>query len=395
MKQKRVLIPGGKTSDWALVDAAHKLGLYVITSGYDKNAPAHKFSDEYVCADYSDKNAMLELAKSKEIDYMCSSANDISMVTTAYVCEKIGLPGHDSYEIALEIHHKDRFKKLSKKLNLHVPDGMWFDNESEALEYALSKDYKLIIKPSDLVGGNGVSTASSPDEKKAAISKAFNLSLGKTIVIEKFITGTSHSFSAFLVDGKIAFYYSDNEYSFYKPFYVSTSAGPADNIESVKDILISDSEKLAQYLNLVDGRFHIQYILGNDGMPYILEITRRTSGDLYSVPESSSLGINTPDWVMKAECGISCKDYPKGIIQKGFYGRHCIFALENKNVKNIFLDDELENHVYKKLMLWQPGKTYHDNCAGLLFWKFDSHEQVLKIINRIKELIKFEFYDTI
>ena len=395
MEQKKILIPGGKTSDWALVNAAHRLGFYVITSGYDKNAPAHKYSDEYVCADYSDKNAMLELAQSKNIDYMCSSANDISMVTTSYVCEKIGLPGHDPYEITLELHHKDRFKKLAQKLNIHVPEGMWFDNESEALNYALSKNYKLIVKPSDLVGGNGVSVASNPDEKKSAISKAFKLSLGKTIVIEKFISGTSHSFSAFIVDGKIAFYYSDNEYSFYKPFYISTSAGPADKIENVKDILISDSEKIAQYLNLVDGRFHVQYILGNDGMPYILEITRRSSGDLYSVPESSSLGINTPDWVMKAECGISCKDYPRGITQKGFYGRHCIFALDDRKVKNIYLDKELEKHVYKNIMLWQQGKSYHDTCAGLLFLSFASREQALNIIQRIKDLVIFEFYDII
>ena len=38
------LIPGGKYSDLALVNAAHRLGLYVITAGTHKDAPAHKFA---------------------------------------------------------------------------------------------------------------------------------------------------------------------------------------------------------------------------------------------------------------------------------------------------------------------------------------------------------------
>ena len=51
MGQKRILIPGGKFSDWALVNAAHRLGMYVITSGNDAKAPAHQFADKYVPAD--------------------------------------------------------------------------------------------------------------------------------------------------------------------------------------------------------------------------------------------------------------------------------------------------------------------------------------------------------
>ena len=68
MERKRVLIPNGNYSDWALINAAHRQGLYVIVSGLNEDAPGNKFADEYIKADYSDKEAMLQLAKEKKID---------------------------------------------------------------------------------------------------------------------------------------------------------------------------------------------------------------------------------------------------------------------------------------------------------------------------------------
>ena len=67
MERKKILIPGGKYSDLALVNAAHRLGLYVITAGTHADAPAHKFADEYCCVDYSDKEAMLQLTRRSTI----------------------------------------------------------------------------------------------------------------------------------------------------------------------------------------------------------------------------------------------------------------------------------------------------------------------------------------
>ena len=216
-----------------LVEAAHKLGLFVITSGNDRLAPAHQFADQYICADYSDKEAILKIAKENKIDYMCSNANDLGLITTVYVCEQLGLPGHDSYETTLRLHHKDSFKEIARRLQLHVPEGKSFESSEEALAFADSLDYKVIIKPIDLVGGTGISTAETHEEKAAAIDKAIQASRGKRIVIERFVEGTAHSMSSYLVGKKVANYYCDNEYILGKPFKISTSAGPATGFAKV------------------------------------------------------------------------------------------------------------------------------------------------------------------
>ena len=389
------MIPGGNASELQIINAAHRLGLYVITSGSNKYAPAHQFSDEYVEADFSDREWMLTVAREKQIDYMCSNSNDIGLLSTAYVCEKLGLPGHDSYETTLKLHHKDRFKQLAKKLQLHVPEGESFADRAAAIDYAISRQYKVIIKPIDLVGGNGVSVADTKDAIISGIDKAFRDSLNKRIIIERFVEGTAHSLSTYIENQKVINYYSDNEYTLGKAFKISTSEGPATDFDLVRDILISDAEKVAEELKLVDGTLHMQYLM-HDGRPYILEMTRRTCGDLYSVPESYALGFNTVDWKLRAECGMSIHDMPR-TKQQGFYGRHCIVGPKCGITDGIVLDKELERCVLQK-WLWGSYGFQINNCKndilGLLFFKFESKEQAKSVVRNINQMIDVHYLES-
>ena len=109
-KKKKILIPGGNASELQLINAAHRLGLYVITSGNNKRAPAHQFADEFIPADFSDREWMLSIARENQVEYMCSNSNDIGLISTAYVCEQLGLPGHDSFDTTLRLHHIHFFR---------------------------------------------------------------------------------------------------------------------------------------------------------------------------------------------------------------------------------------------------------------------------------------------
>ena len=210
MAQKRILIPGGKFSDWALVNAAHRLGLYVITSGTHRNAPAHQFSDEYVYADYSDKEAMLQLAKDKKIDYMCSCANDFGMLSTAYVCEKLGLPGHDSYETTWTIHHKDTFKPIAKKLGLHSPVSTVFSDKAEAIEFIKDAGKLMIVKPSDNVASIGVSVPRTEAEIEKTIELAFEKSKNHMVLVEPFVQGFVATVTSIIINQEVVAFFANS-----------------------------------------------------------------------------------------------------------------------------------------------------------------------------------------
>ena len=105
---KKMLLLGGSHAEIPMIQAAKKMGYYVITSGNQVDGLGHPYGDKYVQADFSDKEAILQLAKKEQVDAICSGCNDFACLTAAYVAEKLGSPGHDSYENAIKIHHKDK-----------------------------------------------------------------------------------------------------------------------------------------------------------------------------------------------------------------------------------------------------------------------------------------------
>ena len=250
MKDK-VLILNGSHSELTLIEELKKLGKYVIATGNISDAYGNQYVDEYVRADYSDMEKILDIAREKQITGVVSCANDFGIITASYIAEKMNLKGHDSYETTVLLHQKDLFKEFALSNKMQVPFSQKFESFDEALEYKEKLNYPVIVKPVDLTGGKGVSKVENSKQYESAIRLAFERSRKKVVVVEQYIEGTYHSFSTFLVDKKVIAWFSDNEYSNVYRFFVDTSAGPADYIDEVKDILIKQAEIAAEKLNLV------------------------------------------------------------------------------------------------------------------------------------------------
>lgn len=116
----------------------------------------HYPPDGYIPADYSDKEAVLRLVKENGIERIVSCANDFGVITAAYVAEKMGWPGHDTYENATLLHQKDLFKSFIQKLGIRNPKSIAFDDVTAALEFTRYTSYPIIVKATDLTGGKGI-----------------------------------------------------------------------------------------------------------------------------------------------------------------------------------------------------------------------------------------------
>lgn len=393
MLRKKLLILNGSHSDIPLIRAGKQLGFHVITTGNNPNLIGHKYSDEFHAADFSDMDEILRLSRKLEIDAICSCANDFGAITASYVAEKMGLPGHDSYKTSLILHHKDQFKKFSLENKIPTPYARSFDDMNIAMASIDNFSFPLIIKPVDLTGGKGISTIHSKKGFPEAIKKAFDLSPAKRIVIEEFIEGTQHSFSTFILKGKVVFYFSDNEYSYLNPYLVSTSAAPASNIEKVAGRLLEVTEKIVKILSLGNGVFHIQYLLSGN-TPTIIEITRRCSGDLYPYPVDYATNLDWASWIVKAEAGMDCSNFPT-VIQKGYCGRHCIMSPQNGVVKDVKIEESIQHNIYDKLLWWKEGDlidNYLVQKLGIVLLRFESMEEMRCKIENINNLIRVECY---
>ena len=123
MKQKRIMLLGGLRYLLPVIDVAHKLGHYVITCDYLPHNIAHKYSDEYCNVSIIDREAVLAVAREKQIDGIMSFAVDPGVTTAAYVAEQMNLPQAGPYESICILQNKDRFRKFLAEHGFNVPQA--------------------------------------------------------------------------------------------------------------------------------------------------------------------------------------------------------------------------------------------------------------------------------
>jgi len=291
--------------------------------------------------------------------------------------------------VAQVIHYKDRYREFASRHDIATPRALGFSSKQDALKGIHALSFPVIIKPVDLTGGKGMSTITTMEEADAALEKAFAISRMKRVVVEEFINGSRHGFSAFLVDGKIVFYFSDNEHYFLNPYMVSAASAPGLVPETAKKKLCADSEKIASLLSLKTGIFHIQYIL-REQEPVIIEICRRAPGDLYVRFVEIATGVDYASWIVKSAAGLNCR----GLTQaepKGFFTRHCVMSASAGKVKDVVFDQSIENNIVEKFMWWKHGDVISDVLTakcGIVFFQFSSSDEMMEKTERMQELIR-------
>lgn len=386
--KKKLLIAGGGYADIPLIKAAKKLGYHVITSGNRPGELGHKESDEYHAADFSDPEAMLELAINLKIDAICSCSNDFSATSSAYVAECLGLPGHDTYETAQLIHHKDSYREFALSSGIPTPKARGFDDIKSALLAIKGFQLPVIVKPVDLTGGKGISKINDISEVKQALEKAFAISKSKRIIIEEFVVGSRHGFSAFLREGKVVFHFSDNEHYYLNQYMVSAASTPSVVPAEVIDLLIHQTEKIASLLSLKTGVFHVQFIL-HDNQPIIIEICRRPPGDLYTQFVEHATGVDYASWIVKSSAGLDCSSLSQKEVN-GFMVRHVVMAGQIGRLKGIVIDSDIKKNIIDEFMWWKSGDpidNYLTAKFGIVFFKFDSMEEMLCKVDNLQSLI--------
>ena len=385
---KKILIAGGSYGDIPTIKTAKINGFCVITSGNNKKELGHLYSDEYCPADYSDKDELLKISRSLGIDYIVPACHDLSMVSCAYVAEQLSLPGYDSYETTLRLHHKNMFRKLADEIGLKSPASYPLSSLDEVADLYGKISQKNIVKPIDSGGGRGITVIGTEEELLPAVRYAFENSKAGKVVVEEFVDGTLHSFSSFIRKQKVIFCYCDNEYSSVNKYGVATSSAPCQHSDRLTDSLIAETEKTAKYLNLSDGLLHLQYIFNGDQFK-IIEFTRRMPGDWYFYPVNLSTGINYPYWYLQGFIGNE-PDHLAPVKQQGFYSRHCLMAQKNGIIEETHIGREIEKNIVDKYVWARVGdliNNYMYQKLGLFFLQYESFAEMEDKTANINDLI--------
>ena len=395
MKQKKLMLLGGLRYLLPVIEAAHKLGIYVITCDYLPDNIAHKYSDEYRNVSIVDKEAVLAVARELQIDGIMSFAVDPGVVTAAYVQEEMGLPGNP-YESVCILQNKDRFRNFLTKHGFNVPKAKGFSSIAEALAEAYWYPWPAIVKPTDSAGSKGVTKVNRLEDLEPALKVAFEHSLSGRVIVEEFIEkqGCSSDSDCFSVDGQLKFVsfsaqrFDENAPNPYTP---SAYSWPSTFTKEQEAELTSEIQRLLTSLGMRTSIYNIETRVGTNGKPYIMEVSPRGGGNRLAEMIRFATGVDLITNAVRAAVGEEVIE----VEQKPYDGHWAEVVLHSDKdgiFHELLIDASVFNAKVIETDLWvKPGDCVREfrganDAIGTLVLNFASESE---LVSALKELTRW------
>jgi len=378
-KEKKLLLLGGIRYLIPVIEAAHELGLYVITCDNVTDNFAHKFSDEYHNVSIVDKKAVLKLAKNLKIDGIMSFAVDPGVLTAAYVAEELGLPGCP-YQSVKILQNKALFRKFLTKNKFTVPTAKGYTKRHIPSQDIAKFHFPVIVKPVDSAGSKGVTKVNQEEELTQAIDVALSYSISGQFIIEDFIekNGFSSDTDCFSVNGEMKFYSFSNQYfdaNAANPYTPAAYSWPSTiSCKNQKELKI-ELQRLIQLLDLGTSVYNVEVREGIDGKAYIMEVSPRGGGNRLSEMLKHATNIDLIENAIKAAIGeksiiVTQNDY------NGYWAEVILHANLDGYFERVVIDKDIKKKYVIELDLWvKNGDKVHEfqaanDAIGTLILKF-------------------------
>lgn len=352
-----------------------KKGHDVWVVGNDPNETLAKMANNYVNLDYSDEKTLAAFIQQHKFDFLVPGCTDASYVS----CAKIGgglLQGIDTLENTLILNLKDEFKAVAERLRIPTPKKL-------SKEEAVLQD-SIIIKPVDSFSGRGVKVLHHPSDKTliAALDDAIKLSGSRKAIIEEYKSCQLYSYSCFIRAGKVDIGFFVQEDGGVNPFSVDTSKVVENMPSKIKESLRLDVERIAGDLCLVDGLVHLQFL--SDGDEYwVIEITRRCPGDIYSLLIEFSTGYNYAASYVAPFVGENFNSQ-FAFSDRKYIVRHTITS----GGEQVFWGLQLHRNINLKLFVplvisGEPMGLGFNNRIGVMFLESDSEVDLEEVYGKL------------
>lgn len=397
MKQKKLMLLGGIRYLLPVIKAAHEQGYYVITADYVPDNIAHQYSDEYVNVSIIDKEAVLKVAREKEIDGIMSFGVDPGVVSASYVQEQMGLPSFGPHESVVILQNKDKFRTFLTENSFNVPWAKGFDNIEDALKESYWYSWPLIVKPTDSAGSKGVTRVDNINELRPALEYAFKYSISGHVIVEEFIEkqGCSSDTDSYAQDGVLKFVsFSAQRFDAEatNPYTPAAYSWPSTFTKEEEDYLTSEIQRLITLLKLKTAVFNIEVRVGTNGKPYIMELTPRGGGNRLCEMLRYATGVDMITAITRAIVG----DEPALIEQKPYNGHWAeiiLHADKDGEFVGLQIDPSLPAEVIEKDLWVKTGDFVHgfeaaNDAIGTLVLRFDNADDLEKAITNQEKWLK-------
>lgn len=211
---------------------------------------------------------------------------------------------------------RERFDKILEQCDIKRPQGGTVFNVEDALVMANQLSYPVLVRPSYVLGGQGMAIVNNDDEMNEYMRIINLVEQEHPILVDKYLRGVELEVDA-VCDGDDILIPGIMEHLERAGVHSgdSISIFPAYIPEKIRDIIIDYTRKLAFSLGVI-GLVNIQFILFNDEV-YVIEVNPRSSR---TVPYISKVtGIPIVDIATRIMLGAKLNDFSYGT---GLYARY-------------------------------------------------------------------------
>ena len=277
---------------------------------YNPSAPAIEFADEYYECSLIDVGGVLKAAKEFRADGITCGAADVGVLTAAYVCKDLNLPGL-SIETATRVKDKSAMIQAFQSCNVAHPAYQVVASVSETIQI----DFPVITKPVDNSGSRGINIAHNEMELKPALQNSFSYSKAGRVIVEEYLDGPEVSVEILIQDGEPYVLQVTDKITSGAPHFIETghsqpSQLPPLDVEAIKNLAYN----AAKAVGIKDGCGHADIKLTSGG-PKMVEIGGRLGGDfITTVLLPISTGVNISEYEILRALGAPKVFHPDSDI---------------------------------------------------------------------------------
>ena len=274
---KKLAIIGANESLECFYKQAKKLGYYLIGIAYEKGAVCKKYCDKFYPISFADKDSVLEVCKTENIDGITSFSLESALPTVIYVAQNMGLVSN-SFECAKKLENKFTMRKCFTAAGIPNPLYKLVKTTMDLDEIDML--FPCIVKPVYSGGSQWVTKVNDRKELHNAFQRAIKYSKNGGVIIEQFVDGREFSVEYISHNGNHYHLQITDKVTSGEPYFVELAHHqPAQISVELMSRMKNMVEKALTALDIENSASHTEIKLDSKGDLYIIEVGARMGGD--------------------------------------------------------------------------------------------------------------------
>lgn len=275
------------------VKALRKMGIETIIINNNPETVSTDFdiSDKLYFEPLTEEDVLSIIDKEKPYGVILQFGGQTAIKLAKFLKEKdIYILGTSSEQIDAA-EDREKFDRVLEKLNIARPKGKAVWNVEEGLKQAENLGYPVLVRPSYVLGGQGMEITYGEKELQYYLENAFKKDKKNPVLIDKYLMGRELEVDA-ICDGENVLIPGIMEHLERAGVHSGDSITiyPTQNVsKAIKDKVLDYTKKLALEIG-IKGMINIQFIEFN-GELYVIEVNPRASRTVPYISKVSGVPI--------------------------------------------------------------------------------------------------------